>query len=90
MNEFYNVNKSVLQARLEVFNYFDIDNNGYINKNEFSLLNNYLNCHLVYTNNNKSIYSLHKVFKIFKINNRKNLNFLDIYKYMKELDINFI
>lgn len=90
MSEFYNVNEKVIQSRLEIFNYFDVDQNGYIDSNELFSLNKYLDCHLVYTNNNRVTYPVHKVFKKYNKNIMKKLNFLEVFKYMKELNVNFI
>lgn len=89
MNEFYKIDVSVLQARLNKFMEYDNDNDGSIDLKELSVLNSYLNRHLLYTNNESKTYTVYQIYMNLNKSVKDKLNFLDIHKYMRTLNVTF-
>lgn len=89
MNEFYKIDVSVLQARLNKFMEYDNDNDGSIDLKELSALNAYLNRHLLYTNNESKTYTVYQIYMNLNKSVKDKLNFLDIHKYMRTLNVTF-
>lgn len=89
MSQFFIVDKSVLKNRVEVFKSCDSNNDGSINIKELRNLHVYMQNYLISTNQKCELYDVDYVMETFSMKGDGKLNFLDVNKYMNELNINF-
>lgn len=84
------VDKSILKGRLQVFNDFDYNHDGYMELEDLSALHIHMENELKRTNNARRLYSDDFVLNHFNKNGCGQFNFLDVNKYMEHLHLHFV
>lgn len=90
MAQLITVDERILKRRLNVFNKFDYNKDGYIEVEDLPDLHTHMKNELENTNNTRHLYSVEFVLNHFNKNGCGQFNFLDINKYMQHLHLEFI
>lgn len=89
MKQLLNVDESVLQKRLLIFDFADSNHDGYIDLSELPTLLYFINSKINTRSTTTSSLSVHYMVKHFNMNGNAKFNFLDVNKYMNSINKNF-